>query len=455
MDSQVDYIESNSFDKSQRSGNFLNLNLQYSHEFAKKGHELVVRGNVSSRNGDESHLNSLLNDENSILEAQRSTESGPSERWRVQADYTLPLISKDKFELGFQSRTGKSIDNTELYLFNISNNIYEYQPDSSNKTDYTRTIHSIYSLYAGEINKLGYQLGLRGEYTLRNIAYAGNEDSKIDRWDYFLTTHLSYRISKKYQLMGSYSRRIERPRGWWLEPFSTWSDAYNVRSGNPNLKPEYIDSYELNFISKMGKNFFSLEGYYRITNNHTEYIRSVYADNVILRYPENVGQAFAAGAEAMLSYELFKIWQVNLSGNVYNYKVEGSLFDQDYSNESLNWNTRLNNSFKITKNLQVQLNASYNSPTATSQGTSENYYSVDGAIKTNLFDRKFSVVLQLRDIFQTAKREQTTVGENFYNYNKSYRKAPFAMLSLSYKFNNYKNGETEGRGSDMSGDDEF
>jgi len=455
LDPATSYTETNSFDESQRSGNFLSFNLQYSHEFAKKGHELVIRGNVSSRNGDESHINSLLNDENPILEAQRSTESGPSERWRIQVDYTLPLRTKDKFEAGFQSRTGHSIDNTELYLFNTSTNIYEYQSDYSNKTDYTRTIHSIYSLYAGEINKLGYQLGLRGEYTLRNVSFTGNEDSKIDRWDYFPTAHLSYNISKKYQLMGSYSRRIERPRGWWLEPFLTWSDAYNVRSGNPNLKPEYIDAYELNFISKMGKNFFSVEGYYRVTHNHTEYIRSVYAENVILRYPENVGQAFATGAEAMLSYELFKMWQINLSGNVYNYKVEGSLFDVDYSNESLNWNTRLNNSVKITKNLQVQLNGSYNSPTATSQGTTEGYFSIDGAIKTNLFDRKFSAVLQLRDIFQTAKREQTTVGDNFYYYSKSYRKAPFVMLSLSYKFNNFNNDKQGRNGGQMGGDDEF
>jgi outer membrane receptor protein involved in Fe transport len=85
--------------------------------------------------------------------------------------------------------------------------------------------------------------------------------------------------------MASYSRRIERPRSWWLEPFLTWSDAYNVRSGNPNLKPEYIDAYELNFITKMNKNFFSIETYHRVTHNHTEYVRSVYAENVILRKP--------------------------------------------------------------------------------------------------------------------------------------------------------------------------
>lgn len=449
--------QTNSFDESERSGNFYSINMQYYHQFAKKGHEINVMANYSDRTGTESHTNNLQDNENTILNGQYSTEVGPSASWRIQIDYTLPLSEKGKFEAGYQSRIGKSEDNTELYLFNTITELYDYQPDYSNQTDYNRSIHSIYSLYANEIEKFGYQLGLRGEYTLREVlASSGQEKFVIDRWDYFPTLHVSYSINKKLQLMSSYSRRIERPRGWWLEPFLTWSDAYNVRSGNPNLQPEYIDAFELNFISKMDKNFFSVETYYRITNNYTDYLRTVWSENTILSYPENVGKAFALGAEAMLSYELFKSWQINLSGNLYEYKVEGNILDQDFSNESLNWNTRLNNNFKITKNLQVQLNGSYNSPTATSQGTSEGYFSADAAVKTNLFDRKLTVALQMRDVFQTAKREQTTRGQNFYYYSKSYRKAPYVMLTLSYKFNNYRNGEFEkGNEFNSGGDDEF
>jgi outer membrane receptor protein involved in Fe transport len=446
-------FETKSFDNSMREGNFLSVNLRYTHKFAKKGHELYFLGNVSARNGDENNINRLIDNENTILDAQKSTESGPSEQWRFQLDYTLPIGAKDKFEAGIHSRTGTSNDNTDLNIYNSLTGIYESQPEYSNETEYQRTIHSVYSLYAGEIGKLGYQLGMRGEYTLRTVSSSGYEDTKIDRWDYFPTAHFSYSFSKKYQLMASYSRRIERPRSWWLEPFLTWSDAYNVRSGNPNLKPEYIDAYELNFITKMNKNFFSIETYHRVTHNHTEYVRSVYAENVILRNPENVGLAYATGAEAMFNYELFKSWQLNLSGNVYNYKVEGNLFDQDFSNESLNWNLRFNNNFNISKNIQVQVNSSYNSPTATSQGTTEDYYQIDGGIRANFLERKLSAALQVRDIFETAKRKQTIEGADFYYFNESYRKSPFVMLSLSYKFNNYRNGMRE-RG-DMGGDDEF
>ncbi|PLX23961.1 MAG: TonB-dependent receptor, partial [Marinilabiliales bacterium] len=99
----------------------------------------------------------------------------------------------------------------------------------------------------------------------------------------FPTVHFSYNTPKENQFMASYSRRIQRPRGWYLEPFITWSDAYNVRRGNPDLLPEYIDSYELSHILKFGRNTFSVDAYYRVTNNKIERIRSVYQENIFLR----------------------------------------------------------------------------------------------------------------------------------------------------------------------------
>jgi len=70
--------------------------------------------------------------------------------------------------------------------------------------------------------------------------------------------------------MASYARRIDRPRGWYLEPFITVQDAFNFSVGNPDLLPEDIDSYELNYQKRFTKDFISLEGYYRVTHNKIE-----------------------------------------------------------------------------------------------------------------------------------------------------------------------------------------
>ena len=70
--------------------------------------------------------------------------------------------------------------------------------------------------------------------------------------------------------MASYTRRIDRPRGWNLEPFLSWQDPNNVRIGNPGLQPEFIDSYEFGFQTIFGDITFNNDLYY--TNWSSAYI---------------------------------------------------------------------------------------------------------------------------------------------------------------------------------------
>jgi len=258
--------------------------------------------------------------------------------------------------------------------------------------------------------------------------------------------------------MASYSRRIQRPRGWYLEPFITWSDAYNVRKGNPDLQPEFIDSYELAYLKKFNKvNFLSLEGYYKVTHNKIERVRSVYSENVMMNTMENVGNDYSLGMEFMISYQIFKWWKANLMTNYYRYKVEGTLYDQDFSNESNNWSSRFNNDFIIKKNTKIQLNSRYNGPSVNAQGKSEGYYTLNLALRQYFFDNKFSAILQLRDVFATAKHEFTSEGPDFVSHSEYNRKAPVVTMTLTYRFNNYrperKKGNGRGEMDDGEGDD--
>ena len=141
----------------------------------------------------------------------------------------------------------------------------------------------------------------------------------------FPPVHLSYNLPLDQQIMASYSRRIDRPRSWWLEPFITYQDPWNVRMGNPDLQPEYIDSYEIGYLKKFNENFFSLEGYYRVTHNKVERVSSVFTENVLMRRPENIGEDYSLGIEAMLMLNVTKWWEMQLSGNFFNYRHNGEL----------------------------------------------------------------------------------------------------------------------------------
>ncbi len=426
-------------DEGKHSHVFYALSADYLHRFLKKNHEIAVRAFFSQRKGDEKSTNRLLDTTGMIISGQQNTEEGPTTLLRLKLDYTLPLREKDKFEAGFQSRINNSEDINKLYEYDTVTDTFEFTPQFSHTTKYTRDIQSLYAIYSGEWGHLGYQGGLRGEYTYRTIETVGEVNRfTIDRWDYFPTAHLSYKFQNGQHVMASYTRRIERPRYWWLEPFMTWFDAYNVRMGNPALKPEYVDSYELGYQTFLGRNLFSAEAYYRITHNKVERIRSAYIDNTILHTVENVGTDYALGTEFMLDLKLFKWWNINCLANFFDYRIEGDLNGEEFSERDFNWSTRFSNELRLLNSTTLQINGRYNSPAITAQGQREGFFMTDAALKQDFLRKKLSVTLQVRDIFGTSKREYRSEDKDFSSYSYSTRKSPIVMLNIRYNFNNYK-----------------
>ena len=258
--------------------------------------------------------------------------------------------------------------------------------------------------------------------------------------------------------MLSYTRRIDRPHGWELEPFQTWMDANNVRHGNPALKPEFIDSYEFGFQSFIGDISFSDELYYRFTHNKIEHISSAYAENVTLRTLDNVGTDYSLGSEFMINLDPLSFWNTNIMGDLYHYRVEGALNGESFDKQSFSWNLRFNNSIKFSKTTQLQLNFRYRSPRVSSQEKREGFFSTDLAVKQDLIQKMVSLTLQVRDIFKTAKFESTSTGINYYSYNYYNRQSPQIMLNLKVNFNNYKNDEMkqgDQQGQSEGGEEDF
>jgi outer membrane receptor protein involved in Fe transport len=434
-------------ESSSRGGWYSNYSLGYTHQFLKKGHQVYTLLNYRTSESDEESVNELFNVSNILTSGQKSFESGPSNDYRVQIDYTLPLRQKDKFEAGYTLRIDDSDEISELEEYNPLTQVYDYRNDFRYDVEHYSEIHALYTTYSGEIGTFGYQAGLRGEYTYRDITLTRtNETSLIDRFDIFPTVHLSYNTPKENQYMASYSRRIQRPRGWYLEPFITWSDAYNVRQGNPDLMPEYIDSYELSSIFKFGRNTFSIDGYYRITNNKIERIRSVYDENVFLSTYENVGKDYALGIELMLSLDIAKWWHLDIMGNIYDYKVEGDYEYEsngetrvaDFSESSFNWNSRLNNTIRLGKTTRLQLNGMYNSPTVSAQGEREGFFMTNLALRQSFLKNKIAATLQVRDVLGTMSHSSTYEGDGFYSWYDFQPNTPLVSLTLSFKINNYK-----------------
>ena len=440
-----------------RDGNHIKGSLNWTYKDKKKKQELVTMMYYSNgvENKEEDQMEYLSNADwlksGDILSGLNTTDDKSKIDFRFKMDYTKKLNKDRKFEAGIQSRNYREKSNFLFNQFDTTINDYIYRPDYSSKLTFNRDIYSVYGTYGGMYKNFGYQLGLRGEYTNRFIdSEFADQSSTINRFDIFPTVHLSQKLGKTNELMTSYSRRIDRPGGWELDPNPIFISSDFIRVGNIALEPEYTDNFEMSYQKSFGSSFVSLEGYYRTTKNKITRLRVVDHNNVTYMTFANLDRDHSAGMEAMLNYRITKWMKLTLTGNYYYYKIEANEEARTEERESNNFNINGNLNFNITKMMRFQLTGFYRGPSVTAQGDMSAFTMVNSALRYDFFNHKLSATFKVRDIFQTMRHEMTSYTETFNTYNSFYRQSPTFSLTLSYRINNYKQKRKSSMG-DMEG----
>jgi len=454
-----------STDESSRGGFFHRATMDYRKEFDGKDHNILAQVTFGSNDFREWSENLLFDANDLLTNGQRSTEEGPSNSVTLKLDYTLPLGESNRFETGYQGNIRRSEEANTMSLYNAGSGQFEVDDLYSKNVEYRNNIHALYAMLGGQRNDFGYQLGVRAEQTDRLIDLVGEEtEFDLNRFDFYPTVHFSYNLPAEQEVMASYTRRLQRLRGWYLEPFYTWSDAYNIRIGNPDLLPEYIDSYEVSYQKRFTKNVISVDLYYRVSHNKIEQIRSIYddTDNIFLTTFANVGKDFSLGTEIMVGFDPTRWWHFDLMGNIYDYKQEGTLNGVDYTAESFNWNLRMNNSFRLAQFTRLQVMGIYNSPTVTAQGRRESFMMANLALKQDFYKNAFSLTFSVRDVFGTMGRKSTVQDIGFYTYSEWNPRTPIFTLTASFRINNFmterrrgQNGDNGNGMDEMNGGEEF
>ncbi|MDB4088056.1 TonB-dependent receptor [Flavobacteriales bacterium] len=389
---------------------------------------------------DEYTFNDFYDENNTKIGGNYGTEFGPSNVLRFDLDYLMTFKKKIVLESGIQSQFGLSKDDRDSYEYNTITEKNDRVDLYSTDVQYNRNIHSAYSLLKGKTNKLGYQIGLRAEYTQRKIEATNlsNPFQEINRIDFFPSAHFSYKLKKNQQLLFSYSRRINRPRSYYFEPFITWESPYSVRKGNAELSPEYINSIEANYIKELGtKGSFSLEAYAKLLNNMIKRVPSVYDTNVVINLPENAGNSTSIGIDPTFIYYVKSWWNTNLGVSLYYYTVNTSLDVIERKSESFNYNINWINSFTFLDNYKLQLVSKYRSRSASALGFVEDNYSLDASIRKSIMKNKLSFIFAVNDVLSTKRRVYQSSINNLTVYNNNNPASPMFMLTVSLKLNNY------------------
>ncbi|MGQ9678595.1 MAG: TonB-dependent receptor domain-containing protein [bacterium] len=430
-------------------GNQIFAHLDANHNFGKNEHQLIMRLNYGSngRNGSDKTENRIVD---TVFSGKRTSDVIKGYHVDLKLDYSLPLRAKDRFEAGYQVRWRRRNQKNSFARFNPEAGSYESLEEYRHTTAQSDDAQAVYSSYTLNQGPLGAMLGLRTEFTGRRLKVDTFRTTPVNRWDFFPSLHISYKFPLEHQVMASYTRRIDRPRGWDLAPETTWMDANNVRTGNPNLLPEFIDSYEAGLVFPMGKNRLSLDGYYRVTHNVIERFQRVWQGAVMLNTVENVGTDYALGAEFNFDFTPFPLpfWNINLTGDIYDYRLQAALPEVQNAS-SFNWDGGVTTFFNLPTMTRIQFTVRYESPSATAQGKMFGRVGTSAGIRQALFKRQLVLTFSVQDFISSSFHESETRGENFFTYIRLAREKPTVYIGLTWNFNNYKlerrrqNGEGE------------
>jgi len=305
--------------------------------------------------------------------------------------------------------------------------------DLSNNFEYNQKVLGVYFTGSYELEKWGIKGGLRLENTDLNTLLTNTNSANSQNFtDYFPSLHTSYKVNDNVSFQAGYSRRIFRPRLWDLNPFFNIRNNFNIRRGNPNLQPEFTDSYELTSIYKIGKASFSSSLYHKYTTEVVERV-STSVDNVTTTTPENIGTNASIGFETNGKYSLSK-WLTFTGDFNFNYFDRvGSFQSQSFDFSGRQWSSRLGSKIGLPADIDIELTGNYQSGFNTVQGDVTGYAFLDLGVRKKIFKGKAIVNLGVRDVFESRISERFVSQPTFETYSFDQR-GRFITLGLSYGF---------------------
>lgn len=396
-----------------------------------------------------------------------------SNNMETKLDYTNQILPWLKLESGFQGNY--NYENTPVTtLQGSTEQSMAIAEDLFNRFIYRNNISALYLTLGGKVNNFSFSAGLRGEawqVRTKSLGWGEVKEStdwyKTNNFSLFPSAFLSYSLPMDNEVQINYTRRIRRPWGGQLNSFRNISDPSNISYGNPELEPEYANSFELNYLKSWTMHMISVSAYLRQSSNNMNRV-SYLNDNVMYSTWDNIGSQTNSGVEIVGKNSLFRVLDLTTTVNLYNnhisawettYYADGKSFPlSGKERNSFAWDARMMASFKLPWGLGLQATGRYSSKNLTAQGSRQGGWSVDLAVRKNVGDWSFS--LNCRDLFDSRKFKSTVDGVGYTQYDERWRGGRTLRLTIKYSFGNMKgksDRRNEGEPMDTSGygDTEF
>ena len=435
--------------------------LNYRHTFADKHFlDLTLNANKWQMDNDNVYQDSTVWLDGSQL-TQYDYQYRPmhmnSRRYELKLDYENQISERLKLEAGYLGNF--SHENTPQESF-VDNQHWSGASATEDETYFNRFIydmdlHALYTTVSYKLGALSVMGGLRGEYwrvDTESYTWAQEHDPakrdapfKKDYFSLFPSLFMSYQLTANDQLQLNYTRRLRRPWGGQLNSFRDTRDATTVSFGNPELTPEFSNSFSLNYLRTWTDHSLLLSAYYRPTTDVMQRInyRSS-TDGLMYSTTMNVAKSLSSGLEMTVKNKLFRLLDLTTSANAYYYKLNGFSYDIDgqtvtgQENHNFTWNARMTASLMLPYDISLQASGRYRSRQVITQGHRNASYSMDLGLRKNFFDKMFTASLNVRDLLDSRKWESYTSSDDFTRYQVNRRGGRRVSLTLTWNFGNMK-----------------
>ena len=439
-------------------GQNIDLTTNVTHKFNTEGHQLTVDANYSKNTSLD-----FTDIEDSVFNNQRTLNDQNQERSLIQTDYVKPIGKNGRFEAGYKGEFIENLTDFNVEDFNEDTGDYENNPNISNLFEYKEKVHALYTQYGNKLNKLSYFFGLRWEDSNIDVNQLSTNDLTNKKYNnFFPSAVFSYEINDKTNTSLSYSRRIRRPRGFFLNPFPNLTSNINIFQGNPDLDPAMTHAIDLVYLQKWGKVTLSSSAYYNMTEDAFQFIRKesgqfveteidgeIVLTPIIISTPVNLANEYRFGFEFNLNYTPYKWWKLNGNFNFFRNETAGeySYVDflgntivQDLDNIAVSWTTRITSRITLPYKIDWQLNGNYRAPQSTPQGKSLGVASANTSLSKDILKDKGTIALNVSDIFNSRKRiTETNIPGVINSYDEMQWRERQINLSFTYRFNRQKN----------------
>ena len=442
-------------------------NLNYTKDFKKSGHKLTL--DFQYGESEENNFSYITDIESfpSLFEnePERNTTEEKDSEIQFKGDYTLPIGENTQFEFGFNINLDEINSDYLVEEFDSDTNQFINNTNFSNTLEFEQNIYALYSQYGKKINKFSYLLGLRMENTDRKInLIQTNEIYNKNFTEFFPTLNLGIEFDDSESLTLGYSRRLRRPRHWFLNPFESRTSETYIRKGNVNLDPTYTNSFDLGYLKRWEKFTLNSSIYYQHATDNIEFAQNEEFRDVngvetlvIIRSPINLSSRDRYGFEFTANYNPFKWWRLSNSFNFFKSITDGDYNGINYDSDDVSWFTRLNSRITLPGKIDWQTRAMYRGPFETAQSKRNGMISVNLAFSKDIFNEKGTLSLNVSDLLNSRKRKSTSYSPTTVSEGEFQWRQRQIILSFTYRFNQKKNRQNRERNFDDgdAGGEEF